>query len=77
MCGTKHESDFALYKQKTLCDECMSIFDYYYKQIREEIRDHYEEVNNAEMWECDFLEGLDEYVEIKTKEYNEGRHKNV
>lgn len=75
ICGTEHKEDFTIYKKRFLCDECMSILDYYYKQARVEISDRYEEVNNAEMWECEFLEGLDEFVTYKTDEYNEGRKK--
>lgn len=75
ICGTEQKADFALYKQKFLCDECMGILEYYYKQARVEIADRYEEVNNSELWECNLLEGLDEYIQYKTDEYNDGREK--
>ena len=75
ICGTEHKADFALYKQKFLCDECMGILEYYYKQARAEIADRYEEVNNSELWDCNLLEGLDEYIQYKTDEYNDGREK--
>lgn len=77
ICGSKHELDFTLYRNKHLCDECMSILEYHYKNARAELADRYEEVNNAELWECELLEGLDEYINYKTEAYNEGRKKSV
>lgn len=72
ICKTKSAEDFTLYKQKRLCDDCMSILEYHYKNAVYEFGDRYEEVNNNEMWESELLEGLTEYLEIKEREYKEG-----
>lgn len=73
ICKTEHEEDFTLYRQTMLCDDCMSILEYHYKNAKYELEDRHMEVNNSEMWESELLEGLEEYLEIKAREYREER----
>ena len=68
-CGTEKENDFSLYRTK-ICDDCMSILNYWYKETFVDIKTRYKAMNGSEMFEAEFLEGLDEYVSIMSDEYN-------
>ena len=70
ICNTKDKEDFSLYESKHFCDDCTSIMDYWFENVRRELSDRYTEVNNSELWECEFLEGLERYVEEQIEKYN-------
>ncbi len=70
ICGSDDPNDFTLYRTDRICDDCMSILNYWYKETFYDIKTRYKALNGAEMGENEFLEGLSEYVEIMTDDYN-------
>ena len=70
ICGSTDANDFTLYKSEKICDDCMSILNYWYKETFYDIKTRYRALHGGEMWESEFLEGLAEYVDLMTDEYN-------
>lgn len=69
ICGSEKADDFSLFRTK-ICDDCMSILNYWYKETFADIKTRYKAMNGSEMFEAEFLEGLAEYVYIMQDEYN-------
>ena len=70
MCGSEDPDDFTLYQRPFMCDDCMSILNYWYKEIRQDIKTRHEALAGTSFDEASFLEGLMEFVYIKQTEYN-------
>ena len=70
VCGSEDPNDFTLYQGPTICDDCMGVLNYWYKETFYDIKTRYKALHGVEMGESDFLEGLAEYVEIMSDEYN-------
>ena len=65
ICGTTEQNDFTTYGNHFICDSCMAIIDYHYKEAFAEIQDDHGTPEN------EFLEALAEYVSFKQDQYNE------
>lgn len=76
-CGTTKEENFSLYHNKLICDECLSVCNAHYKEMLKEIEEiwheHEPQYNGIDLWESSFLEGLEEFVGHKAKEYEKKR----
>ena len=78
-CGTTEESNFSLYHNELICDECLSVCNAHYKEMLKEIEqiwhEHEPVCEDIPLWESSFLEGLEEYVGYKAKQYDEQQRK--
>ena len=74
-CGTTEESNFSLYHNNLICDDCLSVMNHYYKEAFKDIEkvwhEHEPQYRSIGLWESSFLEGLEQYVSIKQMEYND------
>lgn len=75
MCGSENPDDFTLYQGPFLCDDCMSILNYWYKEMMQDVKTRCEALN-GQFDEATFIEGLAEYVDIKGAEYNRTKEEN-
>lgn len=65
ICKTTNERDFSLYRNRFICDDCLSVLNYHYNEALKEIQKDHGTAEN------EFLEALEEYVSYKSDEYNE------
>lgn len=72
VCGSERPEDFSMYRTR-ICDDCMNILDYWYKEAFEDIRTRHKALRGHELKEEGFLKGLAEYVYTRQDEYNRGR----
>ena len=75
MCGTENRSDFTMNQGPTICNDCISILDYWYREMFLDIRTRHKAQTGSEMQEGGFLSGLEEYVDIRRTEFNRRRKK--
>lgn len=77
-CGTTKEDNFSLYHNELICDECLSVCNYHYdemfKQIERIWHEHEPQFAEIELWESSLLEGLEEYIGQRAKQYEEQRN---
>ena len=71
ICGTEDPNEFTVHEHSLLCDDCRGILNYWYKEALEDMKTHYRVRNGSEMYESEFLQGLEEFTQIKIGEYNE------
>lgn len=71
VCGQTAPDGFSLYGKEFLCDDCYSIMKYHYEKAKEDLQKNYRESHITELWECEVLEGLQEFVDKMIEEYNE------
>ena len=78
VCGKTNPEDFTLHSKTFLCDECFSIIRHHYSELKKELEDAYRETHFGSLWECEVLEGLEEFIEIRSEEQRkERRHGNI
>lgn len=70
MCGTEDPDAFTPSRTDLICDRCMDALDEFFDAAFADMRVRYKAETGAEMWESEFIEGLQEYVDIKGTEFN-------
>ena len=70
VCGTKRPEDFTDHDYSLLCDDCYDVFNYWYKEALQDMKTTYRAKNGSEMFEAEFIQGLEEFADIKGTEYN-------
>lgn len=70
MCGTEDPDNFTESRTDIICDRCMDALDDFYDYAFADMRTRYKAETGSEMWESEFIEGLQEYVDIRGTEYN-------
>lgn len=64
MCGSEEPKDFTVFSDSRLCDDCMSILNYWFKETFYDIKTRYKALNGSDMEEGEFIEAMEEYLNI-------------
>lgn len=80
VCETTKDEDFILHHNDTLCDDCLAIFNYHYREMFIELKEDAARRHEPESFEVDeasFIEALNNFAAQKCEEYNDHIRKHI